>query len=488
MWTFRWLLRLALAWPLSAQAGELVILNVSSSAIVCHVDGYTADSGWPATWDVGVQPGESVRLEPNYKHPDRVVIDWADCGGLRTRGMDITPERPDGLILFTGKQKRVLNVALYPYIPTYPSGNFGKLLDHIVNIYQVANPEVLLNAVMADGEAIYNFGALPSLLSESGYDVMELDTLFVGFLVSNSYITPAKISGDPPWPVALAASTYKDVLYGVPSWLCMDFIFSFSPKLKSVHSLKELLHFVAGVPKAKPAMLGDYDGSWRLPSIYINAFVQTYGYENIAKATVMPPDAPVIANLSALVATCKLDGANTCVDGTNHVAPSGTIEKVFANGNAGSDMGFSEQSFYIVLNKTMAGNISAIPATWGAHPLPLLYSDTFVTSSKTCSADPCQSDSVAFTSLMTGSDMKYYIAFSQDLSDMPPRHLLVATKPFWDVKDVKRDFLYQQIKPLLETAQPFPNTFETATQDAMDVQICKALKAQVPGYKCKDGS
>jgi hypothetical protein len=68
---------------------------------------------------------------------------------------------------------------------------------------------------------------------------------------------------------------------------------------------------------------------------------------------------------------------------------------------------------------------------------------------------------------------------------MPPRHLLVATKPFWDVDDIQGDPLYQQIKPILETAQPFPNTFNKAQQDDMDMQICIALKAQVPSYKCK---
>jgi thiamine pyridinylase len=475
-----------LAWPLSANAGELLLRNVSPSAIVCHADGYTADTGWPVTWDIAVQPGELVRLEPNYKSPNGAVIDWAECGDLQTRGMDITPERPDGLIIFTGKQSRVLNAALYPDIPSHPNSNFGKLLDHVVNAYQAANPDVLLNVVMADDDKIYSFKELPPLLSASGYDVIELDTLYLGFLASAGLITPAKITGESPWPVAQAASTYNGVLYGVPSWLCMDFVFSFSPALKSVHSLSELLQFETKGRKEKPALLADYYGSWRLPSIYINAYVQTYGYQSLAKALVMPPDSVVIANLKALLTTCQFESANACVDGTNHNEPDGTIERVFANGNARSDMGFSEQSFYVVLNQSVAGNIAIIPTTWGAHPQPLLYSDTFVTNKSACSADPCQSDAAAFTNLMTGSAMKSYIAFSQDLSvDMPPRHLLVATQPFWSLDQVKKDNVYQQVEPVLKIGQPFPNTFTQQLQAEMDSKICDAVKKEVPNYKCK---
>jgi len=482
----RYLAALTLFAPLSANGGELVIRNVSPSAVVCHADGYTIETGWPATWDITVQPGETVRLEANYKHPGGPIIDWAECSGLRTRGMNISPTRPDGLVLLTGKQSRVLNVALYPDIPSHPNGNFGKLLDHVINTYQAFNPDVLLNAVMADEDAIYSFDGLPPLLGTSGYDVIELDTLYLGFLASSGLIAPAKITGDAPWPVALAASTYKGVLYGVPSWLCMDFIFSFSPSLKSVHSLHELLQFEANGPQSRPALLADYDGSWRIPSIYINAYVQTYGYQEITKALVMPPDPAVIANLKSIVATCAFELANTCVDGTNHAEPNGTIERVFANGNARSDMGFSEQSFYVVLNQTIAGNLAIVPTAWGEHPQPLLYSDTFVTNKSTCSADPCQTDSAAFTSLMTGSAMKSFIAFSQDLSpDVPPRHLLVATQPFWNLDQVKADPVYQQVAPVLPIGQPFPNAITQQQQATMDSKICAALKAEMPNYKCK---
>jgi thiamine pyridinylase len=416
------------------------------------------------------------------------LIDWAECGALKTRRMHVTPESSDGLILFTGKQTRVLNVALYPDIPSHPNGNFNKLLDHVVNAYQASNPDVLLNAVIADEDDIYSFQNLPPLLAQDGYDVIELDTLYLGYLVSKGLIAPAKITGDMPWPVAIAGSSYNGTLYGVPSWLCSDFIFSFSSKLKSVHSLNDLLAFVANSPKGKPALLGDYDGSWRLPSIYINAYVQTYGYQSIAKAVTLPftADPLVIDHLKTIAATCEIDSVNPCIDGTNHAQPDGTIERVFATGNAGSDMGFSEQSFYILLYQSVSGGVTLVPVAWGDKPQPLLYSDTLVTNKSTCSASPCSDDSAAFAALVTSSPMKKYVAFSQDLSaDMPPRHLLVATQAFWNDSDVKKDSIYQQVLQAVANGQPFPNDLTPQQQMEIGHGVCNALKATLPTYKCK---
>jgi hypothetical protein len=113
----------------------------------------------------------------------------------------------------------------------------------------------------------------------------------------------------------------------------MDFIFSYSPALKSVHTLNELASFVANSPKNKQALVADYDGSWRIPSIYINAYVQTYGYQNLVKAFSMPPDPAVISNLKTIAGTCAYSSTNSCIDGTNHGEPDGTIERVFASGN-----------------------------------------------------------------------------------------------------------------------------------------------------------
>ena len=89
---------------------------------------------------------------------------------------------------------------------------------------------------------------------------MEVDTLFIGYPGTQGLVTPAQITGDTPLPIALEASTYKGMLYGVPNWLCMDFIFSYQPSLRSVHTIDDLVAFVQKNRKGGPALLADYDG------------------------------------------------------------------------------------------------------------------------------------------------------------------------------------------------------------------------------------
>lgn len=468
-------LSLLLETPL-AHAGELVIRNVSTNPITCHADGYSG-------WDIKVEPGIETRVGPNYAS-NPAMIDWAECHGLRTRRMNITPEGPDGLLVLNGKQVRVLNVDLYPYIPTNPNGNFQKLIAHVINSYQAIQPDVLLNVVMSVDT--YDFDALPTLLGAGGYDVIELDMLYVGFLASSDLIAPVQITGDQPLPVARAASSVNGVLYGVPSWLCMDFIFSFSPELKSAKTLPDLLTFLQKQPKGRPQMLGDYDGSWRLPGLYVNAYAQTYGSASLSNALQMPPDPKVIDELVSLVDTCKFGHMNECIDNTFHSDPDGTTERIFAAGNSSDDLGFSEQSFYISLNQLVPGALTIIPARWGDREQPLLYADSFVNNKATCASGQCAKDSSTFTNLMTSSAMKTYIAYSHDLlPGSPPRHLLVATNPFWDQGAVKGDPIYQQLEPIVRTGQPFPNSFTKDLQAKMGSEICKALKTRISGYHCK---
>ncbi|MDT8872115.1 hypothetical protein RAA17_15465 [Komagataeibacter rhaeticus] len=143
--------------------------------------------------------------------------------------MHITPGGMDGYLVLNGRQKRVLNVALYPFIPSLPQGNFRALVQHVIAVYQERNPDVLLNAVMNEDVDIYSPTRLLRLLSGSGYDVVELDTLYIAFLAAHGRIAPVRISGDEPWQPGLDAVQYHGGTYAVPSWLCLDFLYSYSP-------------------------------------------------------------------------------------------------------------------------------------------------------------------------------------------------------------------------------------------------------------------
>lgn len=398
--------------------------------------------------------------------------------------MLITPDGPDATLVLNGRQTRVLNVGLDPYIPTLPQQGFNALVGHIIDTYQEQNPEVLLNVVMSPVLNTHSFAALPRLLWEKGFDVLELDALYLGFLVSQNLINRAAIAGDQPLPVAREAATYEGELWGIPSWLSTDFVYGSTPPLRKVRTLGDLRRYLRSLPADRPALVSNFNGSRRLPAMYINAYVQTYGYK-IESAMRMPPDPKVIANLVQLTDSCAFGSINNCTNGWYQNSGNSAAERAYANTLAWTDISSSEQSFFINLYGADRP-LYAIPAPWGSAPQPLLFADIFVSNRSTCPpASPCASDATAFTTLMTGAAMKTYIVTSQDLpTGAPWRTLLAATQPFYQQTIIEKSFLYEQLTKIFSSARPFPNSFTQDQQAAMESQICTALKAQRPNYAC----
>lgn len=478
----------ALCWAgaSSTLAGQLILKNTSNAAITCTVDGWTTATGASFDWFIKVQPNQPFYVGQNTTRAGGPVINWAQCGNLpQTRQMTITPEGPNQTLVLNGQQSRVLNVSLYPYLPTLPTDDFEGLVAHVVQTYQAQNPQVLLNAVLNQNVNIYSFTDLPTLLGAQGFDVIELDTLYLGFLASQRLINPAQVTGDAPLTVAANAAKINGQLYGIPSWLCMDFIYSASSAIQQQTSLSGLLGFLGTQPNTKPELVGTYNGSWRIPSIYINGYVQTYGYGQIAQSMQMPPNQPVINNLVSLSNTCAYQNVNNCTNNDYHNQPNGASEQTFASGQASSDMGFSEQSFFVNLYGPVAP-LYVTPTPWGQSPQPLLYSDAFVSSAATCAPNSaCAGDATTFTTLMTGVAMKNYIVESQDLpAGSPWRTLLVSNAAFWQQPQILNNAMYQQYSQVFTTAQPFPNTFTAAQQATIGSQVCGALKAAQPTFVC----
>ena len=473
--------------PDAAKAGQLVLNNGSNAPITCTVDGWTIATGYDFDWNITVQPGASFRVGQNMTRAGDPVINWVSCGGLTTKMMNITPAAPDGQIFLNGQQKRVLNAALYPYLPTLPGDQFEALVAHVIKTYQAQNPDVLLAAQLNEQTNIYSFKNLRAFLSEDGLDVIEMDVTYLDFVARNKLINKVTSVPNKALPVAMASVTINGTVWAIPSWLCSNFIYASDGALTNVKTLDDLLAFLK-TRRVSPQIAASFNGSWTLPAMYINGYVQTYGLDKINQSMVMPPDPTVISNLLKLTATCNDDGTNNCTNDVYHNGANGTTEQVFATGHSGSDMGFSEQSFYINYYGPVSPLYSVI-APWGAKPQPLLFADAFVTNSSTCKpGTPCAADAAALTTMMTDLPMKNYIVQSQDLpAGTPWRTLLVATQGFYAQPQIANNPMYQQYTKVFPTAAAYPNNFTEEGQPEMAVGICKALKAQDPTYVCNSG-
>lgn len=466
-----------------AQAGELVLFNQSSAPLNCTVDGWTVSTGADANWNITIIPDQPFYVIPNPALGDSARIDWVTCGSLTTRTMGITPDSPRHPLVFNGTQTRVLNVSLYPWLPTAPGDTFNGLVEHVISTFQTAYPDVLLNAVLSQEFDIYDYDTISELAGPGGFDVLEIDMLYLGHLVSQNLVEPVTNAAN-ILPVARRAVTIGATEYAVPSLLCYDFLFSRDSNIHDVEDLADLLAYI-GAPPNK-TLAASFNGSWRTVAMYIHGYVEKYGYANVTDALVMPPDATVIDNLADILNSCeRSDGSNPCVDDTLYYLPNGSIERELASGQADVTIGFSEQSFFARLFGAY-DNLYLSPMVWGPSPQPMLYADGFVTNSTTCgSSTPCFGDAEDFIALMVDVPMREYIVEAADLPQNSPwRTLLVANADFWTQPEVVANPIYSQISSIFATAEPLPNTIDATTQQAIYDGVCGALKAEIPEYTC----
>ena len=301
---------------------------------------------------------------------------------------------------------------LYPFIPTL-QGDFSSLLKLHHQHLPGTEPASMLNAVINPTIKIYDFDKLRALTGPGGFDVLELDMSFLGFLVGNKLITPVTSSGNNPFPVAVQAVTLNGETLYVPSWMCSNFDFYFGDGRSAAPKPRAPK---AGKTNTYRPLVSDFDGGWTITAMYIMAYVQMYGYDNLNKAFTMPPDFTVIEFLYGLTGACQGPDGNPCIDGTFHNGFDGMVERAFATRQATTEIGFAERSFFINYYDTQPGKLQLFPAywVWPSNGNLLVYTDGFVNNSSTCASGTCPADAQAFTNLMTSTAMKTYIAFRRN--------------------------------------------------------------------------
>jgi thiamine pyridinylase len=462
----------------SVIAGKLVIHNTSEKNLICHIDGY-ADS-------IHIAPNTKIFIaQSNIKSTINWTINWVECNGLKQRNTHITSTSSTHWFIFNGKAANVFNVLLYPYIPSYPEGDFSALVKRMTEEFQALHPEVLVNIVISTDSYLdpYTFANLPNLLGPEGYDLVELDTMLLGEVVRQGFVAPVKLAPNKFWPAAYQAATYGHQAYGVPSRVCAYFLFSHDRTIENgFQSLNSLITYLHKLPSNRTPLIGDFNGSWNLPSFYLQSYASIYGKAYLNKILARAIDQTSINALSMLDEECSFEGNNKCINDYYHKQPPGTIEQDFANGKAHTYLGFSEASFYIKLNSS--ANVYATQIPYGDHFYPLVYTDVYVKNA-VCKDQTCNANFKNFTDYMNKVSTQLWINFSEDLQPtMPPRYLLSAVKQFYDVPRVRADVLYSDFTRSILSAVDYPNNVTKEQHLSANRNMCASLKVIMPGYGC----
>jgi thiamine pyridinylase len=311
---------------------------------------------------------------------------------------------------------------------------------------------------------------------------MEIDTQLLGDLVLAGVITPFSPAGtDNLFDVGMRAVTFEGQVYGVPHLLCGHFLFARDPSLLEGQGQSGLLQKLASDGDDGVDLVGDFEGSWTLPSLYLDAWMDRNPGGDPAKAfkdALTQPDPSVVADLASMIKLCGPLDRNVCFSGKFNSLPSKmdgaeVLIAPFAISHANTYVGYSESLHYI-RRFPRNENVAVRSAPLGDGDNPILFTDAFVVG-KNCGAD-CQSAAAKFVAFMNSDATMAYLLLGKDIkNNTVPRYLLPATKSAFSIPEIAQDQTYTRFKTDIVRAVAYPNSGIEANRKAVRKKITCAI-------------
>ncbi len=370
-----------------------------------------------------------------------------------------------------------VTAVLFGYIPDAANDNFKALTQDLTQQFEAANPQIPVQITINPNLDLYDLkpgGELNTLLGNGAgsVSVVEVDTLLLGDLVNRNWVQPLNTMILGILPAAAQAATISYKIYGIPTYLCSNVIYAHSTGLNEVSDGPTLLNFLTSLGPATP-LVGNYAGSWTLPSVYLDAWADTNGTSGLSSKAYKPPvDASTMSSFGPLVHSCGSScTTNPCL---NKAYGSGIgAETAFATGKANGFVGYTERLFYILSAATQT-QPSVISAPLGLGTHPVMFVDALVVNPNCIGT--CFANAMSFINFMSQLSTRNLIAFSQDAPPGTfPRYLLQANEGFYSSSLATKDPFYPQFWKFIQTAVPFPNQGFPQDRLLLGPAVTKAL-------------
>jgi len=366
-------------------------------------------------------------------------------------------------------KKYNLKVALFPWIPDSANDDFESLKERLKKEFERRYPDIELTLRLKKwDDSYYNPPKIAGWLASEKYDLVEIDTVILGDLISAEVIEPwLNQEASEFFTAAVQGSVVKDdgtiTWWSVPHLLCGFFIVSKSYDIDSATTISELNNAVIEIGKP---IFGNFDSSWDLPSLYLDSLIDNGMNRTQAAEALEPPLNPKgLAALRNFASFCNFDGSNPCTNGQFDDNWNDPVLK-FLSGEAVGYWGYSERLHFTVSELKKAElptddlRVNTIPL--GDNTIPLLFTDSFV-KRVGCAEDPSCSNSVeAFINFINSDWANEEILLSGDAKASGvtgvPRYLLPAKKSAFNIEGIKEDHLYKELKPYAEAGIAMPNT------------------------------
>lgn len=243
--------------------------------------------------------------------------------------------------------RRKLSVALYPYIP-----ELAELYWRLEQDFEDKHPQIDLRYV--DTAASYYKDEPESVLKDGEADVVEIDTVLLPDLVQKGLLQTldqACVPANTFLPVAESACRIDNKVYGVPHWVCGNFLFfrKDDPERKRferVQSISDLERIIGRPSSEQHTLLVDLRGKSTLGEKFLDAMLDIYGTpeEAVRRIDVSNPDAEAVKALDRLFALCP---GGLC-DSEKHHEFSPFYARQFAERKVRAFVGYSERLYFVV--------------------------------------------------------------------------------------------------------------------------------------------
>jgi thiamine pyridinylase len=223
-------------------------------------------------------------------------------------------------------------------------------------------------------------------------------------------------------------------------------------------------------------------GSWNLPSLYLDAWVDRHGAAAVRSAvTASSYDSTVLESMHQYVRRCASGGTNPCIDGTYGLSENFDLPaQLFAESKVDSTLGYSERLHTIIKSLPASSSASAIKissAPLGEGSNPILFTDSFFLSTR-CTGD-CEKAALEFTAFMSQPSTYEWILMSEDAPEAGrvPRYLLPASLDAYETPKLRADPFYPVLAEVTRNGVPFPNSGLLNIRKQMESDIKAVLSS-----------
>jgi thiamine pyridinylase len=359
------------------------------------------------------------------------------------------------VVLWSPSPRRPLRVALYPFVPD-KAGLFRLVQESVAR----AHPDIDLRIV--DLSDNYYDQDAPGGITNADADVLEVDSVLIQDLIDAHRIQPLpseiRAAGGRMLRVAADAVASGSGWYGVPHWVCTNFLFADAQDpLAHAATLDDVVTAIGTTRPPGHGLLIDLEGRLTLGELYLDALLDKY--RTLETADPFVPlahrDEAVVGDLKRVRQLCDL---NLCRDSAYHQSAA-FYARLFARREGRALAGYSER-LHDIADETMNGcqrgqcrdlnQIAMVPLPLSSNgSQPFAWVDSFAVSQGCTGA--CLRDALAFIHETTSVDaVRLQLT---PASGEAPRYLMPALEDLYSDRQLLAAApLYPKLHPAVEHA------------------------------------